>query len=214
MKNNKRILGTVAVLLLLGIGGISAYFTDINSNKNSFIVEGGVSVETTEPNYADAQKVTPNKTIKKDPVVTNTGETEAFVFLSVKVPYEHIRTALSDGTLANNGETADVELFTYSVNPGWTELGNGRKKEGEKVIEHIYVYGSDAVCTVLEKRAATPALFDAVTMANVIEGQGLENKEINIDIDTYAIQAKDLGVSGSGTAKPQEVLDIYFNQNQ
>jgi hypothetical protein len=55
--------------------------------------------------------VVPNQTIVKDPTVTNTGTTDEFVFLSVKVPYKEIKTANADGT---RNAAQNVDLFVWN----------------------------------------------------------------------------------------------------
>lgn len=215
-KNLKQSLLALALVLGVTVSGISAYFTATDTAINNFNVKK-VDVQLDEPNYIDNQDVTPNETIEKDPTVTNIGTANQFVFLSVKVPYKNIITANADGT---RNEAADTELFFYTVNEGWTEIGIPSKGEideatGIGYVEHIYAYGTAETMTVLEPEAVTKdSLFDSVTMASVVEGQGLEETEVEIDINVYAIQDSDLGTSGAGTVKPEEVLAIYLNQNQ
>lgn len=209
-KNIKNLALSLGLVGIMGVAGISAYFTATDTATNNFNVKE-VDVDLDEPNYTDDQDVTPNQAITKDPTVTNTGTTDSYVFLSVKVPYKNIITANSDGT---RNAIADTELFSYTVNSGWTEVGTAKKDTASGTVEHIYVYGSATACTSLAPEAKTPALFNSVKMCNAIEGQGLESTEVDIDIDVYAIQDSDLGTSGSGITSPAEVLAIYLNQNK
>lgn len=231
MKNKKNLkqllLALVLVLGLTTVSGISAYFTATDTATNNFNVKK-VDVQLDEPDYEDDQDVTPNETIVKNPTVTNIGTTGQFVFLSVKVPYANVITADLDGT---RNEAADIELFTWNsteangainaektagtgeVNDGWT-LVRTNDLTDDGMVEYIYAYGSADAMTVLDVDGVTAPLFESVTMANVIEGQGLEETKVMIDIDVYAIQDTDLAVSGNGTTVPTEVLDIYLTQNQ
>lgn len=228
-KNNKNFkkLAALALVFCVSATGISAYFTATDTATNNFNVKK-VDVQLEEPNYTDNQDVTPNETIVKDPTVTNIGTTGQFVFLSVKVPYANIITADIDGS---RNEAADTELFTWNsseengvINAEKT-TGTGKVNEGwilvrtndltdESMVEYIYAYGSTDAMTKLDVDGVTPALFESVTMCNAIEGQGLEETEVDIVIDVYAIQDTDLAVSGNGTVDPTEVLDIYLTQNQ
>ena len=93
MKNKtvKGLAVSLGLITIMSIGGISAYFTDTDTQTNKFTV-GKVTVDLTEPEwdkYPDkdnngipdqAEDLTPNKTIVKDPVITNTGINEAFIF--------------------------------------------------------------------------------------------------------------------------------------
>ena len=90
----KKMCAVCAVIGVMLLGSATAFFTDQGSAANEFIV-GNVSVDLTEPgwNPDDGTALTPNKTVKKDPQVTNTGSNDAFVFLQVKVRTAVCRTA-------------------------------------------------------------------------------------------------------------------------
>ena len=96
----KKMCAVCAVIGVMLLGSATAFFTDQGSAANEFIV-GNVSVDLTEPgwNPDDGTALTPNKTVKKDPQVTNTGSNDAFVFLQVKVPTASVKTAAADGSL-------------------------------------------------------------------------------------------------------------------
>lgn len=220
IKNGLLALGLIAVV---GVAGISAYFTATDTATNTFNVQK-VDVELTEPNYTDGQQVVPNQTITKDPTVTNTGTTNEFVFVSVKVPYKNLITANADGTRNAAGE---VDLFTLNnVSNKWVlvKTNNLAATAADGVVaadgvhEYIYAYATgDAATgtmTALAPEGVTEPVFQSVTMVNAIEGQGLESLQVKIPVDVYAIQSSDLSVSGNGTKVPAEVLNIYLNQNK
>lgn len=186
--------------------------------------------------------VTPNQTILKNPTVTNEGNVDQFVFLKVAVPFKNITTANLDGS---KNAPADIELFTWNagqtngainvakgtstdevdengnrllgaVNNGWTLIQ--RTVNGSNV-EYIYAYGSATEMSALAPEASTVALFDSVTMCNVVENDyvegGMQMSTVQVDVDVYAIQASDLNkvVGAEGTKDPAQVLEIYLNQN-
>jgi len=97
-RNLTTIILAVAMIAVLGIGGIMAYFTDYEEVTNSFTY-GQVELELTEPNWDEdlAQQVVPNETFAKDPTIKNIGVNDMFVFVEVVVPYENIITANLDG---------------------------------------------------------------------------------------------------------------------
>lgn len=192
------------------IGGMSAYFTDAETATNEFTV-GRVSLDLQEPNWEPPTDITPNQTIEKDPQVQNDGINDEFIFLEVKVPYKNIITANPDGT---RKAAADTELFSYTVNSGWTEIGTGVKNAGEGVVTHLYVYGTAEACTPLQKGSTTPTLFDTVTFCNAIEDQGLEETSQEIVINAYGIQTTDIanGDEQADTTKPTEVWEVINNQ--
>lgn len=182
-----------------------AYFTDGDTATNTFTV-GKISLDLQEPNWEPPTDITPNQEIEKDPQVKNDGTNDEFVFVEVVVPYANVVTANEDGT---KNAAADTELFSYDVNEGWTEMGIGTKDEEDKTVTHRYVYGTAEACTALGKNATTPALFDSVTFANVVEDQNLEDSMQNIIINAYGIQTTDL--NGDKTA-PDDVWAVLNNQ--
>lgn len=207
MKKKKLVLLSSALIATMAIGGISAYFTDADTATNEFVV-GKVSLDLQEPNWdpEDATEIVPNEEIQKDPQILNDGENDEFVFLEVKVPYANVVTANADGT---KNVAADTELFSYTVASGWTELGTASKDEENGVITHLYVYGSDSACTILVKDTTTPALFESVTFANIVEDQGLEGTDLDIVINAYGIQASNID---DGKTAPTDVWDVISNQ--
>ncbi len=201
------------LILLFGVSGISAYFTDTDASTNTFTV-GKVTIEHHEDEWDDLppeekEDVTPNKEIPKDPSIVNTGNNGAFVFQTVEVPCADVITANPDGTKNPKRLT---DLFSYTVKSGWTLINTEDVKAGAAVTAHkyTYVYGTAEKCTELVAGAETPTLFDSVTVANLVEGQDLEETTQNIVINAYGIQASDLGEHD--TTAPSEVLSIIYNQ--
>ena len=113
----KNIVIAIATVCVLVIGASFAYFVDHSKVTNSFTV-GDIEVEVSEPNWnpEEGKDITPNKIIKKDPLVTNTGVNDAYAFISVKVPKADVTTVTANGTL---NEKKVQDLFTYTVNNNW-----------------------------------------------------------------------------------------------
>lgn len=205
-KNTKKLFALLLLVGVVGVVGVFAYFTDKETVTNTFTV-GSVAIEFTEPSWVpdNALDLLPTETIAKDPTVKNTGNSDAFVFVEVKVPYANVITANESGS---KNPAADTELFTYTVNSGWTEIGTASKDTANGVITHVYAYGTGTSMTKLSKNTSTPAVFDSVTFVNVIEGQGLEGQTKEIECTAKAIQAANLE-----TKTPTEILTIFNNQN-
>lgn len=205
MKNKKIAKLSVALGLscIALIGGINAYFTDGDTATNTFTV-GKVSLKLEEPSWTPPTDITPNQEIDKDPQITNDGVNDEFVFLEVKVPYANIVTAEENGT---RKEAADTELFSYTTNAGWTEIGTPVKADG--VVTHLYAYGSATECTALAKDGKTPALFDSVKFCNAIEDQGLEGTTKEIVINAYGIQTQNVN---GGKKAPADVWSVVNTQ--
>ena len=237
--NGKNLLIVMAMLVILIIGSIGAYFTATDEATNSFTV-GKIDVEITEPTWealADtdendipdvAEAVLPNQLIEKDPMVTNTSDAnDAFVFVKVTVPKADIYTAnIADGNKAK--QTSVTQLFQLN-NADNTKAGNGKawngndtfnadswyliksNTEGDDVNEYIFAYGSSTDCTVLAAGETTEEpVFSSVTFCNAISGQDLELSTQNITIEAYAIQANDL--TSSDKTEPAAIWAILSAQ--
>ena len=209
-KGLKGLKATVLAAALVGImtvGGISAYFTDADTVTNEFTI-GKVSIDLVEPDWGGnpEENVTPLQEITKNPKVTNDGINDAFIFMTITVPYANVITANADGT---RNEAADTELFYYTVNTGWEELSK-TKDTTNKTVTHLYAYSAGNTMTALKKDITTVALFDKVTVANVIEDQGLECTEQDIVVSAYAIQTNNIN---GGTTKASNVWSVIANQN-
>ena len=205
MKNKK--LATLSVALGLStialIGGISAYFTDADTATNEFTI-GKVSLDLQEPNWVPPQNITPNQVIKKDPQIKNDGINDEFVFLEVKIPVKNIVTAELDGTKKN---AADTELFSYTVNKAWVQVGQDKKETNS--VTRVYAYGNQDACTALAKGQSTPALFETVKFCNAIEDQGLEQTTEQILINAYGIQTTDINDGPDGTGDKTAPADVW-----
>lgn len=219
MKNMKIKAGIIACAFIgcLAIGAISAYFTDADAAVNTFTV-GKISIDLQEPSWVPPVNITPEQEFEKDPQVKNDGINDCYVFLEVIVPYENVVTANKDGT---KNAAADTELFSYTVNDGWVEIGTAAKDADSKTITHLYAYGTAEKLTVLAKDASTPAIFNAVKFANVVEDYDLEGSTQNIVLNAYAIQTANLnngdtiidGTNTEGKSAPAEVWEIIKNHN-
>lgn len=207
-KSFKTVALACALVGVLGVAGISAYFTATDTAKNTFDIPE-LKVDLQEPEWdrltPEDKIVTPNEVVTKDPKVVNNGDVDEYVFLSVKVPYKDIVTANDDGTRNTSAET---QLFTWTTNAGWVQVGQPTKANG--VMEYIYAWGTANAMTALAKDAETGTLFDTVKFCNAVEGQGLENTSVDIDVAVYAIQTTNLN---NGVTAPADVLSVYQNQN-
>ncbi len=220
-KNKTKTMGLMALLIgTMSIGGIMAYFTDADTATNTFTV-GKISIDLQEPEWLPPTEIVPKQEFEKDPLIKNDGSNDAFVFLKVIVPYANIVTANEDGS---KNPAADTELFSFDVNTGWTELVSEKEKNTvNKTVTHLYAYTGETASTMatLAVDASTPALFDYVRFANVVEDQMIESKSFDVVVDAFAIQTTNLndgktaldGSNTDGVSTPKEVWDILKTQN-
>ena len=218
-KQNKKlitILAIISVIFVVAIGGILAFLTDTDSKTNTFTI-GSIDIDLVESawdNAADtnnngvpdfAEGIVPGQTINKDPKIQNIGANDAYVYAKVYVPLVTVPAKYIDGTHTAGTEYENVELFSYTVNPGWTQTHVGHTDDGKY---NIYIYKYDTVLGTTAGSNETATLFDTVTVANmdadtetinsIINTITSENTEgadvVTVKVEAYAIQ-KDGGIN-------------------
>lgn len=218
--NGKKAKLTVIALTLVAclmVAGISAYFTDADTTTNTFTV-GKISLDLQEPDWTPPVNIIPEQEIQKDPQIKNDGLNEEYVFMEVIVPYARVVVANEDGT---KNAAADTELFSYDVNDAWVEIGTAKKDTTAKTVTHLYAYGSSTAMTALAKDATTPALFEYVRFANVVEDQDLEATTLEVVVNAYGIQTTNIndaddkidGKNDDGKTAPEAVWAVIANEN-
>ncbi|MCQ4635338.1 SipW-dependent-type signal peptide-containing protein [Anaerovorax odorimutans] len=204
----KTVLLAAGLAAVITIGGISAYFTDVDSAANVFTT-GKVAIELKEPEYnarpEEHRNITPNKSLAKDPYVTNTGINDAFVFLEFTIPKATVKTANENGS---QNVAINQELFAYGISEGWTQIV---REDGEDGCRYVYAYGTKEACKPLAAGETTPVLFSggAIRFINVIEGQGMEEETLELPVEAYGIQTVD--IDGGKTA-PEDIWPVLENQ--
>lgn len=237
--NGKNLLIVMAMLVILVIGSVGAYFTATDEISNDFTV-GKIDVEITEPNWSAltdtdkdgtpdvAECVLPNSLIAKDPTVKNTSDSnDAFVFVKVTVPKANVLTSnVVSGNKEKNSKL--TQLFQLNDEDN-TSGGNGKAWAGtdtyntdswyllksdteqEGYNEYIFAYGGSSACTALPAGESTAEpVFSSVTFCNAVEGQNLELTTKSIELEAYAIQTTDL--TSSDKKEPLAVWEILNAQ--
>ena len=200
MNKKKTILAAVVLLLVFVVGGAIAYFTDTDTKTNTFTI-GNVDITLTEPNWSTtdsnsnnvpdaAENLMPGQSVAKDPTINNVStKNPAYVFAKVEVP---CTTVTSPAT--------PEEMFTYTVNTGWTELSTAAVAcTSGGTATHVYYYGSNGTLTSLAAAAdsSTPtststAVFSNVTLLSTLTGnEGLTGNK-NVVVTGYGIQTQGL----------------------
>ncbi len=201
MKKKKTVLAAVILLLMFVVGGAIAYFTDTDTKTNTFTI-GSVDITLTETGWdaltdtdSDgipdaAEDMMPGESVTKDPLVNNISTTNpAYVFAKVEVP---CTTVTSPAT--------PEEIFTYTVNAGWTELSTAAVAcTSGGTATHVYYYGSNGTLTALAEAAdaSTPTsttnpVFSSITLRSTLTGnEGLSGNK-NVVVTGYGIQTEGL----------------------
>lgn len=224
--------GLLAAGIALTVGGIRAYLTNTDRAVNTFTI-GEVTIDTIEPNYPgngsdEVKDLVPNKEIRKDPQIKNTGKNRIIAFTRFDIPMANVITAQEDGT---RNPQANTELFGFRTldrdfnsvhDEKWVLLetvyldndGNAATQATAAKVSRLYGYK-----TVVEENETTLPIFDVVRLANVIEGF-VDNSVQNIVITSYAIQADNIADVTSpdwndemDQAKLTEIFNVYMKQS-
>lgn len=212
MKNfNKRniILISIAASLAVFMAGMGATLAILSRNTetraNNFTF-GQVNIELDEPHWDEDDNILyPGRTVPKDPVVTNTGINDLYVFLKVQIPKANVRIVDEDGKIQDRSL---MELVSYTPDyDNWAIIQDVDSPESEY---HSIVYGYKKKISTKEP---TTALFDKVTFVNAVEGEPATKMSFDMPIYAYAIQADYLeGVDGDDiVAKLTNAYNLYVN---
>ena len=205
---NKKKLGTGLVALALvgvvGIGGSLAWFTDTESETNTFSTKH-IDITLTEPRYDELQnngkEYMPGDTFEKDPTITLSGDSAPAY---VRIKDVDVKITKQDGTT----ETRDLENFLPKFdNENWVASGDGN-----------YYYQK-----VLNAGESTTALFSEITIPSNLNNDYV-NADFEIVIDAEAVQADnfesslvtdgDGNINGwlIGNDQIQEYVDLTTNE--
>lgn len=196
--NKKRMLIIFALSLIIialaAIGISLAMLTQKTENRANNFTFGNVSIDLTEPQWdgldPDDKIVYPGRTIKKDPIITNTGENDLYAYIEVSVPKKTVRTVKIENGKEVIDEAKLQELFSFRANDGWALIN--KDDSSNDYATYRYAYTSK----ILSSGESTNALFDSVTYINMLEGEIPMGTVLDMPINAYAIQSGYLNEQG------------------
>jgi len=206
----KAIVAVTALACLTFSGTVFAYLTATDSKTNTFTI-GNVSAELTEPNFTASDEIAfPNYKYTKDPTVTNTGNTDALVFIEYTIPMATV--SIVNSSTKKAGDPARAELFVplnssnaEGVNSDWVSIKDATTvEEGGQVVGKKYYYAYNGI---LEKDDSTTPIFNKVKVVNYANGD-IEDGEVEIEVDAKVIQADNLHMSDTSVSFT-ELKDAY-----
>ena len=214
----KSFAGMLSLIVIFLIGTTIAYFTSTDAVTNR-LQSSNFDIILTESkwNPVNGQNLMPNETIDKNPVVTNLENTDAFVFITVKMAYEMQLMEDNNGNyIGTSGvpvplykfivgeEEPDTEYTsTQTVHEGWEMVDEPQTEDN--VITYVYAYAQSDKMTPLQKGESTPPLFDKIKLWNFNEKAYGHMQEIIVE--AIGIQAG-LTVDGQKVETPVEVWSI------
>ncbi len=162
--NKRKIILLAALLVMVAILGVGGTlaYFTAEDSATNTFTVGNVKIELTEPNWEEAEDVYPGQVLPKDPKVTNVGTNPCYVRIAV----EGLDVLGKDDLLIKVGE----------LGTDWVLHTDG-----------YYYYTK-----VLEKDAATTAVFETITIPTALTNDKGEEYEASYDINVkaYAVQAQ------------------------
>ncbi len=207
-KNLKKFVALGLGLSLLASIGIGAYLTDTDTKSDVYTV-GNVQAEIIangDMEVANAGYLLPGTTHVYERAASNVGINDAYIFMSVTIPYETIGVADDNGTQL--GEKV-MQLFTPgTINSEWKLVDDGFIGEyaitanGQAAGEHdthsviagdtiTYVYGyvgdnADGALKALASGETTSNLLEELKLTNLYNASKIDGE---VSTKLYAIQS-------------------------
>lgn len=228
------VISTAVLAAALMINVSLSFLVSENYRDNVFSL-GNVKLLLTEENFPENEEsriMVPAGIISKDPKVTNTGNTDEYVFLKITVPlceaelvdendkidsseriYREIFNFISDKddkeTLSAQTGFVFSDVGSFQHDRKWTLI---RSEENETEHTHTYLFGYSELLKGSQNKETTP-LFDRIQMRNLLEGELPLNVEQTISVTAYGIQSEELLnhiTIGQPDALTQEELTSIF----
>lgn len=202
-------LAAVTAIGIFAVPSTLAFLSNSDTAVNQIQSIGDVSISLQETEwdkltdsdndgYKDkAKNQYPCEVTAKNPTITNTGNTDAYVYITIEMPVRNVRTVLTSEAISNVGPT---EMFEYETDKDWNYLSSGNSDSGSDINKYIYVYSK-----VLKPNETTTPLFTEVKLANVLEGEIKSDDVLNLKVKASAIQ------TDTGTTDSKEILEKLEN---
>ena len=207
-KTMKRIVAGCLVLGILASVGIGAYLTSTETKTDVYTV-GNVQAEIVfngDMEVANAGYLLPGTVYTYERAATNTGINDAYVFMSLTIPYEMVGIADNDGTQL--GEFVRQVFIPGSISGEWKLVDVGYigqyeiEDNGQYCGEHdkysvavgdtiTYVYGyigdnADGALKALASGETTSNLVETMKLTNLYN---IANVDGEVSTKLYAIQS-------------------------
>jgi len=185
------IIIVVAAAAIIAAGATLAYFTADGGTKTNTFTTGKVTVDLTEPSWnpENGKKYGPGDEIPKDPWVTNTDKTDAWVAIRVKYSLNNNPLSYSD--------------FQRQL---WTNGGLDFDKQNWELLEdrdtngQVYMYKTKQ----LAKGESTTPLFTKVPIAFQIPSDLI----VDGQLPSFVISVKGVGVQAENITKEDAIKEL------
>lgn len=192
MKKFLAVLLVVVLCCTVSIGLTLAYLTDKDSEANIFTV-GNVSIDLTE-DFEQGATLTPGVDIEKVPKITNTGENDAWVWMTVAIP-----SALDTWT-PGSVEGSNMNIIHWNF-LGATADGFVSDERVEKAIADGYLADGTTV----------QSLIDNKTTWDVLNGLEYKQEIDGVEYNIYTLRYNKV-LTPNETTLPS-LVNVYLDAN-
>lgn len=206
MNRKKTIIAAIVLALILLIGSLLAYFTDVDTATNKFTLGDEIDIEVVEDSgwtkndtsgkmeNQNALGLHPGTSVTKEPSIKNKSTTTpAYVFAEVTVP-----------CYASTGTTIDTPLYSLgNIGSGWTLIETKAIDTTNKTITYVYAYGTSSSMTPLAENTTTATpVFGTVSVPTTLTAAQAKTAPANPDVVVVGrgIQTDGLGTATTPTA--------------
>lgn len=99
------VLACIVIIAFFSFGAVISYLTDAET-KTNIITIGNVALAVSEPSYQDSSIVAAGDSLTKNPIITNTGTKDEYVFFRVGVPKREVTLLYEEDTTIGEGNEA------------------------------------------------------------------------------------------------------------
>lgn len=204
--NNCRLMKVAVGLVLclsVSVGTTAATITDGETKVNTFSVSSA-NLDFSEPKWenldAEDKVLYPDRTVVKDPTITNNGHVPLFVFARVQIPIVNVKTVSQDGRRII--PATPQLLVSYVPNEDWHPIISSQSSS-VFTVEYMYVKGS------LAPGEKTTPVFNEVKYLNVLEGEIPAGTSFDVVVHAMGIQSEYICEDDGGDFESQ-LREIYI----
>lgn len=220
--SRKKIISVAIILaLIIAIGGILAYFTDVKTKTNQFKM-GKIEIEVDEGDFPPdgVPNVIAGVEFNKSPKVINKGTVPVYAFVEVTIPYDTVKvgaeTTASEKELFEMLHITTGDTTAVGINAGWKSVnftGSTETSTGSG----IYVKRTHQAATDTEPEDTTRGLATYVfayvgdgTTLKALAGKANESAEKGEETNTLFDKVRFIDVTET-TPENSRIQGKTFN---
>ena len=158
-------LACIVIIAFFSFGAVISYLTDAET-KTNIITIGNVALAVSEPSYQDSSIVAAGDSLTKNPIITNTGTKDEYVFFRVGIPKREVTLLYEEDTTIGEGNEAK------------------KYKEGTPTVNNMQIDSTTGAVTIKANsdeiyRIISEGVKDGAKATDIIDELGSDVREPN-----------------------------------